>query len=271
MLIINILLIILLLFTGLFAGVLSGLLGVGGGVIFLPTLLFILPKLGVEDDTIIICAIATSLFSGVFASLSSFYNHKRRNNLSIREGLLLGVGAIISASLAPNIIIVLNPMLLRIIIAFFIMVVAVKLLLTKSEDSTNYKNVNAYWLLPLGMFFGGIAAISGLGGGIFYVPILIYFLNGNLRLAVGTSTLVIFFTMLSSTISFAFLNNEWNATTFQFGYLNVVSALLLGVGAVAGAYLGVKLIFKVPTIVFRKIFSLFLLAIVIKILLGVSL
>ncbi len=269
--IIDILLIILLLIVGLFAGILSGLLGIGGGVIFIPTLFFILPKLGIGDDAVIVCAIATSLFAGFFASASSFYNHKKRNNLSIKEGLILGIGAIISASLAPNILVLLNPTLLKIIVTFFILVVAIKLLLTKSEDSTNYKSINSYWLLPLGMFFGGVAAISGLGGGIFYVPILLYFLNGNLKLAVGTSTLVIFFTMLSSTISFAFLSSEWNATTFQFGYLNVVAALLLGIGAVVGAYFGVKLVFKVPTIVFRKIFSLFLLIVVIKILLGVSL
>jgi uncharacterized membrane protein YfcA len=74
--------------------------------------------------------------------------------------------------------------------------VAIKLLLTKKDEEIIARNINPYWLFPMGLFFGAIAAISGLGGGIFYVPILLYFLNGDLKLSVGTSTIVILFTML---------------------------------------------------------------------------
>jgi uncharacterized membrane protein YfcA len=266
---IDILVIISLLFIGFITGILSGLLGIGGGVIFVPTMLIVLPLLGVEDSFVIVSAIATSLFAGSFASASALFNHRRKKNLVLKEGLILGFGAIISASLAPKIIVSLDPTVLKIIISFFILMVAIKLLLTKKDEEIIARNINPYWLFPMGLFFGAIAAISGLGGGIFYVPILLYFLNGDLKLSVGTSTIVILFTMLSSTISFAFLSNEWNSITFQFGYLNVASALLLGVGAIIGAYYGVKLIFKVPIPIFRKIFSLFLLIVVIKIMYGV--
>ena len=260
----------MLLIIGFGTGVLSGLLGIGGGVIFVPTLLFILPQIGLDNSIVTVSAIATSLMAGSFASASSIFNHKRKGNILWKEGLLLGAGALISASIAPNIIVSLNPNILKVIVAFFIFIVAIKLLIAKTPTKPKSTNISYIWLFPLGLFFGGIAAISGLGGGIFYVPILLYIIGGDMKLAVGTSSLSIFITMFSSTISFTVLNSEWNSLFYQLGYLNIMSGAILGFGAIFGAYYGVKLIFKVPTTVLRRIFSVFLIFIVIKILVGVT-
>lgn len=262
---IDIYLLILLLTIGFITGILSGLFGIGGGIIYLPTLIFILPIIGISDDLNTISAIATSLFAGSIASLSTFYNHRKKENVSFKEGIILGIGAVISAALAPKIIVNLDPSILKIIIVFIILVVAIKLFLTNDKKDKIYRKFNSKWLFLFGLFFGGLAALSGLGGGIFYVPILLYFLKGNLKLAVGTSTIVILFTMVSSSISFMLLSSEWNSNIFQLGYINITSGLVLGMGAIFGAFYGVKLVFKVPLPVFRKIFSLFLFIVVLKI------
>lgn len=262
---IDIYLAILLVTIGFITGLLSGMLGIGGGVIYLPTLLLILPIIGIKEDFTTISAIATSLFAGSIASLSTVYNHNKRENISMKEGIILGIGAVISASLAPKIIVIIEPSILKIIIAFFILIIAIKLFFTNDKKERIYRTVNSKWLFLFGLFFGGLAAISGLGGGIFYVPILYFFLKGDLKLAVGTSALVIFFTMVSSSSSFLFLNSEWNSEIFQLGYINIAAAFLLGSGAMFGAFYGVKLVFKVPLPIFRKIFSVFLLVIVLKI------
>ncbi len=269
MLLIDILVIISLLVIGLATGVLSGLLGIGGGIVFVPVLIFVLPLIGVESEMVAISTIATSLLASLFTTSSSFYNHKRNNNVSLKNGIILGVGAFISAAIAPKILVNLNPVTLKIIIAFFIFLAALKFLFQNDKKEKVYKDINIGWLFILGLIFGGLASISGLGGGIFYVPILLFFLKGNLKLAVGTSSFVVLFTMASSSVSFLFLNRDWNPEIFQFGYINVAAAVLLGVGAVFGTYLGVKLVFKVPLSIFRKVFSLFLLIVVIKILQGV--
>jgi len=97
--------IIILLVVGFATGILSGLFGIGGGVIFVPTLFFSLPKLGVPETTLVLTVIATSLFAGSFASSSSFINHFRHKNVSIESGLYLAFGSIITASITPKIIV----------------------------------------------------------------------------------------------------------------------------------------------------------------------
>ena len=235
----------------------------------MPMLIYILPVIGVSSEIITISTIATSLLASLFTTSSSFVNHYKKGNVFIKDGMLLGFGALVSAAIAPKVAVNLDPVILKIVIAFFIFVAAVKLISQNDKKTKVFNEINSKWLFPFGLIFGGLASISGLGGGVFYVPILLYFLKGNLKLAVGTSSLVILFTMASSSISFLFFNSEWNAEIFQFGYINVASAVLLGFGAMFGAYFGVKLVFKVPLPIFRKIFSLFLFLVVLKILQGI--
>ena len=265
---ISVLYVILFLFIGFAAGIFAGLLGIGGGVIFIPSLLFLLPHLGIEPSMVAKTAIATSLFAGTFASFTSFINHRKKENIIFSKGLILASGVLISASIAPNFIVLINPEILKIILAFFIFLVALKLLFSKSKKEIKKSDINKYWLFPMGLLFGGMAAMSGLGGGVFYVPLLIYFLDGDLKLSVGTSTMVVFISMVSASISFFILNHDWNPELFQIGYLNLSAALLLGLGAIGGAFVGVKLVFKVPVPIFRKIFAIFLLFVVIKIVQG---
>ena len=81
-----------------------------------------MPLIGVENDIVMVSAIATSLFAGTFASASSFYNHRKKKNIVSKEGIILGFGAVISASFAPKVIVLLDPVILKIIISFFIFI-----------------------------------------------------------------------------------------------------------------------------------------------------
>ena len=68
---------------GLLGGVIAGLLGVGGGVIFVPALV-IFVGLGQVD------AEATSLLAIVPVALVGAWRQQRYGNVRVREGLLLG-------------------------------------------------------------------------------------------------------------------------------------------------------------------------------------
>lgn len=242
--------------------------GIGGGLVFLPTLLFILPHIGVENNLVTISAIATSLFAGIFSSSSSFVNHWKKDNVSLENGLFLGVGCVISASIVPRVIVNLDPTALKYLISVFLITVAILFFFSKDEKQKSYKHLDKRALFILGIVFGGVGSLIGFGGGVFYVPLLIYYFKGNIKLAVGTSTPAVVLTMLSAIVSFIFLSKNWNPDTYQLGYINILIGSLLGIGAVIGAWVGVKLIHIIPDAVFKKIFSVFLLVSIIKILVG---
>ena len=78
--------VLLLLVLGTFTGFLAGLLGIGGGMIMVPFLTMILDARHFPADAVIKVAIATSLATILFTSLSSVRAHHRRG--AVRWGIV---------------------------------------------------------------------------------------------------------------------------------------------------------------------------------------
>ncbi len=95
----------LVLATGVLAGLLAGLLGIGGGLVFVPALLFVFHHQGIVPEHAMHLAVGTSLAAIVLTSSSSILAHARRENVDwpVFRGLLPGliVRAALGAALAP--------------------------------------------------------------------------------------------------------------------------------------------------------------------------
>lgn len=89
---------------GSLAGFLAGLLGIGGGMMLVPCLLFILSRHGMSGDLAIKTAIATAMGTILFTSISSVRAHQKRGAIRwpivtamapgiVAGGLLAGAGA----------------------------------------------------------------------------------------------------------------------------------------------------------------------------------
>ncbi|WP_060914978.1 sulfite exporter TauE/SafE family protein [Microbacterium oleivorans] len=78
--------------TGVIVGILSGILGVGGGIVVVPALMFFFSA----SDLI---AKGTSLFMMVPGSLSGTIGNLRRKNVDLRGGLCIGIAACIASPL----------------------------------------------------------------------------------------------------------------------------------------------------------------------------
>ena len=66
------------LITGVVAGVMAGLLGVGGGLVIVPVLVWLFRKLGMDESVVMHLAVGTSLATIVMTSISSVRSHHRR-------------------------------------------------------------------------------------------------------------------------------------------------------------------------------------------------
>ena len=74
---------ILLLITGVFSGLIAGLLGVGGGLVIIPVVFYILNFYGFPKNIIMHIAIASSLGVICITSLSSIYAHYKLKNIEV--------------------------------------------------------------------------------------------------------------------------------------------------------------------------------------------
>ena len=104
-------------------------------------------------------------------------------------------------------------------------------------------NLN-YVLMVLGGVIVGIgASFTGLGGGFLIIPLLLL-LGYPAQRAVGTSFLAIVVISLSALVA----HNKLANVDFRVG-------LLLGVGGIAGAQIGARLLEHVSTASFKRIFA----------------
>ena len=105
---------IILLITGVFSGLIAGLLGVGGGLVIIPVVFYILNFYGFSKDIIMHVAIASSLGVIFITSLSSMYAHYKLKNIEVDvikkwfTGIILGsiFGAFFASSMNGNVLVI---------------------------------------------------------------------------------------------------------------------------------------------------------------------
>jgi uncharacterized membrane protein YfcA len=179
---------LLLLITGAFAGILAGLLGVGGGVVIVPVLVFIFQYQGVDPTIIMHTAIGTSLATIVFTSISSIRAHHAHGAIlwpifwKMTPGILLGalIGAAIADALPSD--------TLKLIFSPFLMAVAVQMALNK-QPKPHRKLPERAGLLSASTAIGAISSLLGIGGGSLNVPFMAL-CNIEVRKAVATSAAI---------------------------------------------------------------------------------
>ena len=105
----------------------------------------------------------------------------------------------------------------------------------------------------IGLLAGLLSGLFGVGGGTVIVPLLVLWCGFNQRLAAGTSLAAILPTAVVGVISYA-VN----------GSVSWVAALLLAIGAVAGAQIGTWLLPRLPVKVLQWGFIAFLAVVVVN-------
>ncbi len=102
----------------------------------------------------------------------------------------------------------------------------------------------------LGGVFGGLL---GVGGGIIFVPAMMFIQNINVQKATGTSFLIILFTAASALI----LKGRAGMIDWKVG-------LFMGAFALLGGWLGSYLSLKIDTVILHRIFAVFLIVVAVK-------
>jgi len=247
---------------GCAAGFFAGMFGVGGGILMVPILVFSYEQLGVPPSVLTHIAIGTSLFVIVFASLMSSYQHGKQRNIDWRSALVLGFSSALTALATTKLAAWLSGRHLRIAFGLIVMVAAIRML-TESEAQAKKKldfssSPNTFGLIGVGFGAGFVAALAGVGGGIITIPMMYYFLNMPLKLAIGTSSATIVVTSVFSVVGYI-LNGMGHAglPEWSFGFVDLQRGVALAIGTILMARAGAYVSFKTHPFRLRKIFALF--------------
>jgi uncharacterized membrane protein YfcA len=115
-----------------------------------------------------------------------------------------------------------------------------------------------YVLLALGLLAGFLSGLIGIGGGIIIVPVLVYALHMDQKMAQGTT---LFMFMLP--IGILGVYNYYSA-----GQVDFKSAFIISITFILGSYLGSKTALTIDTKIVKQIFALAIILVGIKMLWG---
>jgi uncharacterized membrane protein YfcA len=262
---------ILILFCiGIAAGILSGLFGVGGGIIIVPSLLMVYALNHFDSPYIVHIAIATSLFTIIFTSISSSHKHFSHGNVEWKAALYIGAASAITVFLFSRIAILLPGEILKKIFSIVLLVVALKMLLDKKKknevpEDDKPEELNKWICLGIGGLSGAIAAFSGLGGGVFVIPLMHYLMKVPIKKAIGTSSAAILITAIAGVLSY-FINSPAGSVSipYSFGMVDTIAALPVIAASIPFARVGVFINKKIHHFILTKLFAVFIIIVSLK-------
>lgn len=262
---------ILYLITGVCVGVISGLFGVGGGLIIVPVLYFVFSAQGLPGESLMHLALGTSLATIVITSISSTRAHHRHGAVlwplvaRFAPGILVGawLGGILAARISSE---TLKPMFG----VFELMVAAY--MLSQYRPAQHNDQISTTRSALGGGVIGLVSALVGIGGGSLTVPFLLW--HGiSMRKAVATSAAVGLPIAIAGTA--AYIYSGWQQTfvvhghaEYTLGYVHLTAFLSIIATSFIFAPVGARLAHRLPERTLKRVFSLFLLAIAVKLILS---
>ncbi|MCI7551342.1 MAG: sulfite exporter TauE/SafE family protein [Actinomycetaceae bacterium] len=253
---------------GVGIGLLAGALGIGGGILAIPVLVYLLgqdPHAATAESLVII--IVTSL-----AALPSRFKHKQ---VRLGIGLVFGLCSSLGAVLGTKLNLIVGGPIVMYAFACLILVVAGVMLknalharaeenaalergtdLSVHEEQTTADDVQLSWrklplFLMLGTALGVLVGFFGIGGGFAMIPVLVLMMKYSIRVASGTSFIVILVVSGVSLVSRlgSHVDIDW------------IIALLFAVGSGVGSAIGSPLSNKARASTLTFIFVALLLAV----------
>jgi len=265
----------LLMLLGLGIGCYGTIVGIGGGPLILPILVFFY---GWENEILV----ATSLFIVMLNSASGCVGYAMQKRIDYKGGLKFTLAAMPGAFISSYVHHLVNLSFFNIIFGIFLLLLAgytifsvgkldkntqqKQELLQQAKDGgfrhvkfTDNFNVkydfysNDKMGISLNFLLGFFCGFLGIGGGVFQVPILLFVLLFPTHIATATSQFVTLLTCIVALLPHLFLGNV------MYG-----EAMWMGIGVIVGAQIGARIAAHLNTKVTLYLFIVLLVVFAVK-------
>lgn len=242
---------------GFISGFLSGLLGIGGGIVMAPLLLYLPPLFGLEPLPMRVVA-GLTIVQGLLGCLFGALSHRRfrfvSGPLSITMGVSIFLAAVIGGAGSNHV----SNEILLFLFACLALCASSLMFLSNKEDIENpdvdelvFSRIRA---VASASGVGLIGGLVGQGGSFILIPLMISFVKIPTRIAIGSNLAVVTASTFAGFIGKAF--------TGQIEWLLTIPVIITVIPA---TYLGSLLSRRVPTRMLKKILSILIAAAAIRI------
>ncbi len=261
---------VLIFLLSIFAGILGALVGIGGGIIIVPTLALLL-------NVPIHQAVAASLVSVIATSIAGAHTYVEQQITNVRLGMFLEISTTLGALAGAALALILSGWVISVMFGVLVMTMAIFSYVTRSyDDEINFgeerinekaklesylnikgkyfdkalnKEINYVAHKPLaGSFISFIAGVGsgllGIGGGVIKVAAMNAMMRIPMKVAVATSKFMIGLTAATSAVIY-----------FVSGTINFFIIAPVAIGTMTGATLGSLLMNRFKSKTIKLIFT----------------
>jgi uncharacterized membrane protein YfcA len=242
---------------GCTTGVLSGLLGIGGGMMMVPFISILLDSKGYPAEYVVKIAVATSLATICFTSLSSVRAHNRRGAVRWHIAGLLAPGILAGSIVGSQIAVALPAKTLNTLFAGFLIFSATRMFMNRAPEP-NRRLPGRAGCLGVGTLIGVVSSMVGAGGAFISVPFMTW-CNVKIHDAVGTSAALGFPIALFGTIGYIWAGQGVpRMPAGSVGYLYLPGLIVISMCSVSTAGLGAHLAHRMDITPLKRAFAVYL-------------
>lgn len=254
---------------GAVAGILAGLLGVGGGLVLVAALAWLLPGMGVPEDAAMHAALASSLASIVLTGAASARAHAKRGSVLWPTVRWMVPGLLLGGWLGSGLAVRIDDGALRWIVAGYCFLAAAQLTFggRRHAGVTEVPAPQGVPMTAAGVGIGAMSAVVGIGGGSMTVPLLVWRGVAPVR-AVGTSSACGVAIGLASAVGYALHAPAGALPHFAIGYVYLPAAIGVAATSVFAAPYGTRLAHHLQAHTLKRVFAGFLVLVGTSLVLG---
>ena len=240
--------------VGAAAGFFAGMLGIGGGALMIPLLVWLLDAQGLPREHLLHLAVGTGMATILFTSVSSMLAHARRGAVRwdivkrITPGILAGglAGSAIASSI-PR---------FAFAVVFVVTVYGAALnIFIGGKPNPSRTLPGAAGLFAVGAGISGLSAFAAVGGAFLTVPFMVW-CNVPMLTAIGTAAAIGFPIAAAGSVGYVATGlTQQGLPAWSLGYVYLPALAGVTVASMSVAPVGAMVAHRLPTKLLRRIFA----------------